>query len=250
MKKILYACRDIKYAVKGLEFLLSNKDIVLNGCLINQESDIIRDICRKNDIQIYDDENRYKIEKDFEDSELDLLISFSYPRKIEDFIINKAKQAINFHPAPLPEYKGKACCCHGIYNGETKWGGTFHILTSEFDGGAIIEQRFFKITPNLQYGILLSNAAWNLGYEMLVDLINEYVKTGIFSGVEQKERGNYYSKKDLDEARKIHETDSADVIEKKIKAFWFPPFEGAYIERDGIHFSVITKEILSKIDNI
>ena len=88
MKKILYACRDIKYAVKGLEFLLSNKDIVLNGCLINQESDIIRDICRKNDIQIYDDENRYKIEKDFEDSELDLLISFSYPKKIEDFIIN------------------------------------------------------------------------------------------------------------------------------------------------------------------
>lgn len=47
MKKILYACRDIKCAVKGLEFLLSNKDIVLNGCLINQESDIIRDICRK-----------------------------------------------------------------------------------------------------------------------------------------------------------------------------------------------------------
>ena len=76
MKKILYACRDIKCAVKGLEFLLSNKDIVLNGCLINQESDIIRDICRKNDIQIYDDENRYKIEQDFEDSELDLLISF------------------------------------------------------------------------------------------------------------------------------------------------------------------------------
>lgn len=38
---------------------------------------------------------------------------------------------------------------------------------------------------------------------MLVDLINEYVKTGIFSGVEQKERGNYYSKKDLDEARKF-----------------------------------------------
>lgn len=35
-----------------------------------------------------------------------------------------------------------------------------------------------------------------------------------FSGVEQKERGNYYSKKDLDEARKIHETGSADVIEK------------------------------------
>ena len=188
MKKILYACRDIKYAVKGLEFLLSNKDIVLNGCLINQESDIIRDICRKNDIQIYDDENRYKIEKDFEDSELDLLISFSYPKKIEDFIINKAKQAINFHPAPLPEYKGKACCCHGIYNGETKWGGTFHILTSEFDGGAIIEQRFFKITPNLQYGILLSNAAWNLGYEMLVDLINEYVRDFFGCGTERKRK--------------------------------------------------------------
>ena len=54
MKKILYACRDIKYAVRGLEFLLSNKDIVLKGCLISQECDTIRNICRKKDIQIYD----------------------------------------------------------------------------------------------------------------------------------------------------------------------------------------------------
>lgn len=50
---------------------------------------------------------------------------------------------------------------------------------------------------------------------MLVDLINEYVKTGIFSGVEQKERGNYYSKKDLDEARKFMKRTQQMLLKKK-----------------------------------
>lgn len=247
MKQILYACKDSKNGVNGLNFLLSNKEIKLRGCLITKECKIIREICKKNDIQIYDDENRHEIENDFEDASLDLIIAFSYPIKIEDFIIKKSKQAINYHPAPLPEYKGRGCPCQALYNGEKEWGGTFHILTSELDGGAIIEKRYFKITPDLQYGILLSDAAWNLGYEMLEELVRNYLEMGTFSYVEQEKRGRYYSQRDLDEARKINETDSSEVIEKKIKAFWFPPFEGAYIERDGVHFSVITNEMMREI---
>ena len=247
MKRVLYACRDSKNSIRGLKFLLSNKNIELKGCLIPGGCESIRKICKGEGIVIYDENTWDKIKEDFEDAAIDLLISFGSPKKIEDYILKKAKCAINFHPAPLPEYKGNACACHGIYNGETHWAGTFHIMTSEFDRGPIIEKRYFEITPDLQYGILLSNATWDLGYEMLKHLVNEYVKTGSLTSVEQQQTRKFYKRKDLNRARKIYETDSPEEIERKIKAFWFPPYEGAYIEKDGEHFSVITNEMLIEI---
>ena len=247
MKTIIYASKDSKNGVKGLKYLLSNPNIDVKGCLITGECQEIRRICSSDRIPIYDDERREKIKEDFADSAVDLLISFSYPIKIEDYIINKAKCGINFHPAPLPEYKGRGCACHAIYNGEKEWAGTFHVLTSRLDEGGIIVRKDFKIAPNVQYGMQLSDITWNLGYEMLKDLITDYIKFEKIVYVEQEKGGKYYSQKDLDEVRKISEKDSADVIERKIKAFWFPPYEGAYVERDGEHFSVVTKELLLKI---
>ena len=73
------------------------------------------------------------------------------------------------------------------------------------------------------------------------------MKTGSLTSVEQQQTGKFYKRKDLNRARKIYETDSPEEIERKIKAFWFPPYEGAYIEKDGEHFSVITNEMLMEI---
>ena len=77
MKQVLYACRNSKNAVRGLNFLLSNENIELRGCLIPDRCENVREICEKNDINIYDDKTRDKINEDFEESSIDLLISFS-----------------------------------------------------------------------------------------------------------------------------------------------------------------------------
>ena len=87
MKQVLYACRNSKNAVRGLNFLLSNENIELRGCLIPDKCENVREICEKNDINIYDDKTRDKINEDFEESSIDLLISFSYPKKIDDYIL-------------------------------------------------------------------------------------------------------------------------------------------------------------------
>lgn len=86
MKQVLYACRDSKNSVRGLKFLLSNKNIELKGCLIPGGCESIREICKGEGIVIYDENTWDKIEEDFEDAAIDLLISFSSPKKIEDYI--------------------------------------------------------------------------------------------------------------------------------------------------------------------
>lgn len=241
MKRILYACKDSKNGIKGLEYLLSNKEFFLQGCLITGECKKIRELCDDNNITTYDDVNRNNIEEDFRDSELDLLLSFSYPIKIQESIIKKAKYGINFHPAPLPEYKGRGCPCHAIYNGEKQWAGTFHILASKLDCGGIIEKRCFDIDPAIQYGMQLSEITWDLGYEMMIELLDSFVKTGEIRYVEQKEEGKYYSQNDIDIARRIDDNDTADIVEKRSRPFGFLLLKAHILSEMGFTLALLRR---------
>ena len=196
MKKILYACRDIKYAVRGLEFLLSNKDIVLKGCLISQNVMTIRKYLQKKIFKYMMMKIDIKIEQDLKSHHLTYLFLFSYPKKIEDFIINKANRPLIFILHRFQNIGEKACCRHEFYNGNVKQSGeALFILTSEFDGGAIIEQRFFKITPICNMEYYFSNAAWNLRVRDVSRFNKMNMLRQGFFWVWNRKRGNYYSKR-------------------------------------------------------
>ncbi len=51
----------------------------------------------------------------------------------------------NYHPAPLPKYKGVTIYADAIKNGERIWGVTVHRMTSAVDEGEIIEAIKFPI---------------------------------------------------------------------------------------------------------
>lgn len=102
MKQVLYACRDSKNSVRGLNFLLSNENIELRGCLIPDRCENVREICEKNDINIYDDKTRDKINEDFEESSIDLLISFSYPKKNRRLYFGKNKMCNKLSSCATP----------------------------------------------------------------------------------------------------------------------------------------------------
>ena len=38
-----------------------------------------------------------------------------------------------------------------------------------------------------------------------------------------------------------------DNIEKKIRAFWFPPYDGAYVEINGQKYTLINRQLLEEI---
>ena len=77
-----------------------------------------------------------------------VLISFSYKKLIDKSLINKARVAVNFHPAPLPFYRGRATTMQALIKGEKRWGATFHYLAEKFDSGKIIERRWFDISEH------------------------------------------------------------------------------------------------------
>jgi len=83
------------------------------------------------------------------DNKFDLGISYCYPKKIKNPLLSKPRLGfVNFHPGPLPEYKGPYEYENAIKNKEIKWGVSAHYMNEEFDTGEIIEVYHFDLHEN------------------------------------------------------------------------------------------------------
>ena len=73
------------------------------------------------------------------DTPFDLGVSYCYSKKISNELLDIPKIGfVNYHPGPLPEYKGPNEYEDAIKNQETHWGVTVHHMTEEYDVGKII----------------------------------------------------------------------------------------------------------------
>jgi methionyl-tRNA formyltransferase len=69
----------------------------------------------------------------------DLGVSYCYPRKITNPLLSTPKKGfVNYHPGPLPKYKGPTELDDAIKNEETSWGVTVHFMDKQYDTGPII----------------------------------------------------------------------------------------------------------------
>ena len=70
----------------------------------------------------------------------DLGVSYCYPRKIINPLLSTPKKGfVNYHPAPLPMYKGPTELDDAIKNKEMQWGVTVHYMGKNYDSGPIIQ---------------------------------------------------------------------------------------------------------------
>lgn len=76
----------------------------------------------------------------------DLHFSTAYPQIFSRALLDIPRRgSVNFHPSPLPRYRGGHPHLWGLINGETTWAVTAHYMTEAVDAGDIIAQRTFPI---------------------------------------------------------------------------------------------------------
>ncbi len=79
----------------------------------------------------------------------EIIISFLFPVVIPKTVLTKSFYGgINFHPAPLPQYRGVHCATFAILNRENHFGTTCHYMTENIDDGPILGQNTFPIMLN------------------------------------------------------------------------------------------------------
>jgi methionyl-tRNA formyltransferase len=154
---------------------------------------------------------------------------------------------VNFHPAPLPDYKSRAGYNTAILDGKSEFGVSAHFVDSEqFDAGPIIKVLRFPIDPQRETVLSLEPKAQHKLYELYEQVMMMFA-SGEPISTTPNEGGLYLTAKELEALKEVVSTDSPEVVSRKIRAFFYPPYQGAYVVRDGVKYTLLDDAMLRAI---
>lgn len=183
--------------------------------------------------------------------EADFVVSYLYNRKIRKPLIDSPRfGCINFHPAILPDWRGTAGYNVAILEKLPEWGATAHYVDENIDTGAIIRVYKFNFDYRLETASSLERKTQAIQKELYKSIILDVVQHGRLEAVPQDlNKGRYISHKEMLQMMLLDKTnlEAEQNLDLKIRAFWFPPFDGAGFEINGKFYTLVNHEILSEI---
>jgi methionyl-tRNA formyltransferase len=178
---------------------------------------------------------------------VDLVVSFLFWRLIREPLLSLGRiGCLNFHPAPLPDFRGLGGINVAILEGLAEWGVSCHFVDDGFDTGDLVEVKRFAIEQS-------SETAFSLDLKCQEHLLV------LFEGVlrralngEQLPRaaqgeGRYVTRQEFERLRVVR---PGDDLERKLRAFWYPPHPGAEIEIEGRRLTLVDENRLAELAEV
>jgi len=218
-----------------------SKEIELIGVVSNTnphvwwKSNQIYQECLKKNIYFIANEQRNndKIKNLIAEKSINTIISVQHPWIIPNDILELVNyNAFNMHNAKLPEYKGYNACNHSILNGEISHFSTVHCMSNQVDMGAIIYEEETIINKE-DTAFSLYNKTIDTSQKMFIKLINALINKDTLPKKEIIGEGKFYPRSSINKLRRIININDEIEVDKKSRAFFFPPFEPAYYEISG-----------------
>ena len=177
----------------------------------------------------------------------DIILVGTWSEKLDKEIIELPKIAtINVHPSLLPKYRGPNPYLQTIWHGEKFSGVTFHLMTENFDSGAVLAQARIEILK-IDTGKELRNKTVFCARLLCTELLND-LKKGCVVPIPQDERAATYYKEISPEDMTLNfEKETADEIMAHVRGFY--PFRPTYIQ-DGNKFLIVNPYKMSLTDKI
>lgn len=232
------------FAVPVLERLIKEHEVV---CVYTKEPRVagrgnkitktpIHILAEKHGIEVRTPKN-FKNEidvKDFCMLEADISVVAAYGLILPKVIIEAFKKGcINVHASLLPRWRGAAPIQRSIELGDNKSGVTIMQVVEALDAGAMYKKGEVEITSSTTGGQLHDKLA-EIGADLISDVLSKF--DNIVPKVQDESLVTYASKLDKDEC-KINFNISADVLERKIRAF--NPFPAMFFEYKNERFKVL-----------
>ncbi|AVD71106.1 formyltransferase family protein [Desulfobulbus oralis] len=245
--KILFLGRK-QVAAKCLQWLLdTRKDVEVVGVLSDThlQHSITSDVARNYRIPLFDSESAIQALRN-ERLSFDLGLSVLYWKKLKcEFISMPKIGIINFHPAPLPDFKGVGGYNLAILHGLPKWAVSAHFVDENIDTGDIIKVKYFPIDFYTETVVTLEKKSQKVLKDLFMEIVNAVLDDPASINRVQNKGGIYLSRKELEDMKCLNP--ATDDIDRKIRAFWFPPYDGAFIELNGKRYTLINRQILSSL---
>lgn len=198
-KKIVILCGG-KFAFKALQLLAFEN--YLCGIGIGKSSSLVIEALETEsennnlDFKSFPDKNSVSEMKSWiEKLKPDFIFSISFPFLIpEDVLLYGKEKFINFHPGPLPEYRGPMPIFEVLKNQEKSTAVSVHFMDSKYDEGPLIFKDTLKIEQDDTYGKLavkLSNHTAQAALNM-ANMVQYAEKIPSF--IQESKNAYYYEK--------------------------------------------------------
>jgi methionyl-tRNA formyltransferase len=175
--------------------------------------------------------------------DVDVVISFLYWKLIREPLVSLGRiGCLNFHPAPLPDLRGLGGYNIAILEGFEEWGVSCHFVDEHFDTGDLIRVERFPFDH-------VNATAFSLDLESQERLLALFqrVMSGALRGEElprmPQGEGRYVTRAEFEELRRVR---PGDDVERKLRAFWYPPHPGAVVELDGRLLTLVDERLLAE----
>lgn len=179
--------------------------------------------------------------------EPDVIYCFGFSQLLKKEIIDiPLKGVIGFHPAALPENRGRHPLIWALVLGLQETASTFFIIEAEADNGSIVSQEKIKISET-ETARTLYNKVMEIAKKQIVKLTKEFEEDHIIKIPQDNKKSNVWRKR----SKKDGEIDwrmSSRMIFNLIRAL-SEPYVGAHFLLNGQEYKVWDSEIVY-IDNI
>lgn len=181
--------------------------------------------------------------KELKNLEPDLAIIAAYGKILPKEILDIPSHGfLNVHPSLLPKYRGASPIQYAILNGDSETGVTIMKIDEKMDHGPILAISKLQITnPKITY-VELSQKLAELGADLLIKTIPDYIFRKLKS-VEQDHSKATYTKIIKKEDGKINWSKNADEIERMTRGYY--PWPSAWTNWNGKILKILETELLA-----
>ena len=174
-------------------------------------------------------------------SDVDLVISFLFWKRIREPLLSLGRGGcLNFHPAPLPDIRGLGGYNVAVVEGMSEWGASCHFMDAEFDTGDLVEVERFPIDADADTAFSLDLRSQERLYELFKRVMRRAL-AGEELPREPQATGRYVDREEFESLRRVR---PGDDVERKLRAFWYPPYPGAVVDVDGREFTLVDERLL------
>jgi methionyl-tRNA formyltransferase len=179
--RVAILCND-RVALPALDYLL-NSGLAIAAAMPHRKSEmqiIVKDRCARAGIpfQLFNKKNfNTDILNWLHIHQPDVVLVKTFPYLVPAAALAMApKGFINFHYAPLPEWRGSNPLFWMLRNRAATGGVTVHEMNANYDAGDILVEKTFPVSQNINFGFFYTQLAY-LGLDLTVELLKK-LETG------------------------------------------------------------------------
>jgi len=178
---------------------------------------------------------------------VDVVLSFLFWKRIRKPLIDLGSVGcLNFHPAPLPDMRGIGGYNVAILENWHEWGVSAHFVDEDFDTGDLVRVDRFPIDRERETALSLDVRSQERLLEVFRWTVDRVAADEQLPRTPQGD-GRYVTREEFESLRIVRPGDPAELTARRIRAFWYPPHDGATVEVDGRTLTLVDHGLLAEL---